>query len=127
MIDNYSSKLDEMYAFDKIVELCENNNVYFIVFRHHVELMNSRTNPGGSDWSGVSWFDNPYRKALDLQFKKDYFTDSVAKVWQKNSLRYVFSRWGYSPNFTFYGYSEVDNWYKDLLGCLLYTSPSPRD
>jgi len=115
MIDNYSSKLDEMYAFDKIVELCENNNVYFIVFRHHVELMNSRTNPGGSDWSGVSWFDNPYRKALDLQFKKDYFTDSVAKVWQKNSLRYVFSRWGYSPNFTFYGYSEVDNWYKDLL------------
>lgn len=115
MIDNYSSKLDEMYAFDKIVELCENNNVYFIVFRHHVELMNSRTNPGGSDWSGVSWFDNPYRKKLELQSKKDYFLDSVAKVWQKNSLRYVFSRWGYSPNFTFYGYSEVDNWYKDLL------------
>ncbi|MDB0011266.1 DUF5060 domain-containing protein [Crocinitomicaceae bacterium] len=115
MIDNYSSKLDEMYAFDNIVELCENNNVYFIVFRHHVELLNSRTNPGGSDWSGVSWFDNPYRKALDLQSKKDYFSDSIAKVWQMNSLRYVFSRWGYSPNFSFYGYSEVDNWYKDLL------------
>ena len=115
VIDNYASKLDEMFAFDKVVELCENNNVYFIVFRHHVELMNSLTNPGGSDWSGVSWYDNPYRKKLNLESKKDYFSDSIALEWQKNSLRYVFSRWGYSPNFSFYGYSEVDNWYKDVL------------
>ena len=115
LIDNYKHKLDEMYAFDKLVELCESNDVYFIVFRHHVELLDSRSNPGGSDWSGVSWFDNPYRKMLDLQSKKDYFSDSIAKEWQMNSLRYVFSRWGYSPNFSFYGYSEVDNWYRDLL------------
>ena len=114
-ISNYKSKLDEMYAFDRIVDLCEANNVYFIIFRHHVELLDSKINPGGSDWSGVSWYDNPYRKLLQLATKKEYFTDSVAKEWQLNSLRYVFSRWGYSPNFSFYGYSEVDNWYKDLL------------
>jgi len=114
-IYNYANKLDEMFAFDKMVDICEKNNVYFILFRHHIELMDSRTNPGGSDWSGVSWFDNPYQQELHLKDKKDYFNDSTALIWQKNSLRYVLSRWGYSPNFAFYGYSEVDNWVKDLI------------
>ena len=114
-IYNYAGKLDEMYAFDKMVDLCEKNNVYFIVFRHHIELMDSKTNPGGSDWSGVSWYDNPYQKQLKLAQKIDYFKDSLALLGQRNSLRYVISRWGYSPNFAFYGYSEIDNWVKDLV------------
>ncbi len=122
-IYNYSTKLDEMFAFDKMVDICEKNNVYFIIFRHHIELMDSRTNPGGSDWSGVSWFDNPYQKELHLKYKKDYFSDSTALIGQKNSLRYVISRWGYSPNFAFYGYSEVDNWVKDLIKEEQLTNP----
>jgi hypothetical protein len=113
--DNYSLKLDEMYAFDRMVELCESNGIYFIVFRHHVELMDSYYNPGGSDWSGVSWFDNPYRIGLSLNKKNDYLTNAEAIEWQKKSLRYVFSRWGYSPSFSFYGYSEINNWYSGIV------------
>ncbi len=122
-ISNYAGKLDEMYAFDKIVDLCEKNDVYFIVFRHHIELMDSKTNPGGSDWSGVSWFDNPYQKQLKLEQKIDYFTDSTALLAQRNALRYVISRWAYSPNFSFYGYSEIDNWIKDLVIEQQHTNP----
>lgn len=113
--NKYNSKLDEMYAFDRMVELCEKNGIYFIIFRHHVELMDSYFNPGGSDWSGVSWFDNPYRTGLALSRKKEYLTNEEAIEWQKKSLRYVFSRWGYSPNFSFYGYSEINNWYSGVL------------
>ena len=114
-IKNYSGKLDEMFAFDKMVELCENNGVYFIAFRHHVELIDSYFNPGGSDWSGVSWYDNPYRSSLHLRSKKEYLTNEEAIKWQLNSLRYVFSRWGYSPSFSFYGYSEINNWYSGII------------
>lgn len=113
--NNYNGKLDEMYAFDKMVELCEKNGIYFIVFRHHVELMESWSNPGGPDWSGVSWFENPYRIGLTLSRKKEYLTDKEAIEWQLKSLRYVFSRWGYSPSFSFYGYSEVNYWVQDMV------------
>lgn len=113
--NNYNVKQDEMYGFDRMVEQCEKNGIYFIVFRHHVELMDSYYNPGGSDWSGVSWFDNPYRIGLALSRKSEYLTDEEAIEWQMNSLRYVFSRWGYSPSFSFYGYSEINNWYSGIV------------
>jgi hypothetical protein len=114
-IKNYNGKLDEMCAFDKMVELCEKNDVYFTIFRHHVELLDSYLNPGGPDWSGVSWFDNPYRTTFKLDRKIDYLTNEEAIKWQMISLRYVFSRWGYSPSFSFYGYSEIDNWCSGFL------------
>lgn len=114
-IKNYTGKLDEMFAFDRMVELCEKNGVYFTIFRHHIELLDSETNPGGSDWSGTSWYDNPYRTELKLNRKKEYLTNKEAIEWQLKSLRYVFSRWGYSTNFSFYGYSEIDNWYKGIV------------
>ncbi len=121
--NNYNGKQDEMYGFDRLVELCEKNGVYFIIFRHHVELMDSYFNPGGSDWSGVSWFDNPYRMGLSLSRKVDYLTNEEAKEWQLKSLRYVFSRWGYSPSFSFYGYSEVNNWYSGIVKDEKKTNP----
>ena len=113
--NNYNGKLDEMYGFDKMVELCEKNGVYFIVFRHHVELMDSHYNPGGPDWSGVSWFENPYRIGLALSRKEEYLTNEEAIEWQLKSLRYVFSRWGYSTSFSFYGYSEVNYWVQGVV------------
>jgi hypothetical protein len=115
VIDNYNGKQDEMFGFDRLVDLCEKNGVYFIVFRHHVELIDSYYNPGFSDWSGVSWFDNPYRTGLSLSRKEEYLTNEEAIEWQLKSLRYVFSRWGYSPNFSFYGYSEVNHWYSGIV------------
>ena len=125
--NNYNGKQDEMYGFDRMVEQCEKNGVYFIVFRHHVELMDSYYNPGGSDWSGVSWFDNPYRIGLALSRKTEYLSDKEAIEWQMKSLRYVFSRWGYSPSFSFYGYSEVNNWYSGIIKDEKKENPKYKD
>ena len=112
--NNYNGKLDEMYAFDKIVDLCEKNGVYFIVFRHHIELQDG-SNTDGTDWSKVSWYENPYKIGLALSGRKEYLTNEEAIEWQLKSLRYVFSRWGYSANFSFYGYSEVNFWVAGLV------------
>ncbi|MEY3236712.1 MAG: hypothetical protein RI883_813, partial [Bacteroidota bacterium] len=112
--NNYKSKFDEMYAFDQLVNLCEDNNVYFTLFRHHVEVLDGG-HPGEPNWDGVSWYENPYRQAFNIQNTEDYFTKEEIIKWQNNSLRYVFSRWGYSPNMAFYSYSEVDRWYSKIF------------
>jgi hypothetical protein len=112
--NNYKSKFDEMYAFDQLVNLCEDNDVYFTLFRHHVEVLDGG-HPGQPNWDGVSWYENPYRQAFKIENMEDYFTKEEIIKWQNNSLRYVFSRWGYSPNMAFYSYSEVDRWYSKIF------------
>lgn len=104
---NYQEKQDEMFAFDHLVELCEQNNVYFILFRHHVEAWE------GAEWMNYRWGNNPYFKDFKGSIM-DYFTDDRMMKTQQSTLRYIYSRWGYSPNMAFYGYSEVDHWYSNL-------------
>ena len=106
--NNYASKLDEMFAFDQVVEKCEKNHVYFTLFRHHVEVMDR------GDWANVRWELNPYKVGMNCTIE-EYFTKPEIIKWQNNCLRYIFSRWGYSSNMAFYSYSEVDNWYTKLL------------
>lgn len=106
--NNYNSKLDEMFAFDKLVEKCEENDIYFTLFRHHVEVMDRE------NWADIRWELNPYHVGLNSTII-DYFSDAKAVEWQNKCLRYIFSRWGYSSNMSFYSYSEVDNWYTKLL------------
>jgi len=105
--DNYHGKQDEMFAFDKMVDMCEQNNVYFILFRHHVEAWE------GADWMDIRWENNPYRKAFNIPIL-GFFTNEEVKKAQLKTLRYIYSRWGYSSNMSFYGYSEVDYWYSKL-------------
>ncbi len=112
--DNYTGKLDEMYGFDEIVEYCTQEEIYFTVFRHHVELFEDPDHIGEASWEGVSWFENPYRKAFGMERQIAYFTDTNALVWQKNCLRYMDARWGYSPKFAFFGFSEINNWYRTM-------------
>ncbi len=102
-ISDYSEKQDEMYAFDRVMQLAEDKEMYAILFRHHVEVK-------GADWDLPNWKNNPYRKHFKLEKPSDYFTNEELRRHQKNSLRYQMARWGYSPFFAFYGYSEVDNW-----------------
>ncbi|TXI84865.1 MAG: DUF5060 domain-containing protein [Crocinitomicaceae bacterium] len=107
--DNYSGKMDEMMGFDRLLDECENNGVYFTLFRHHVEVMDL------NDWDPCKWSTNPYRIAFDLQSVEEYFTNEEVLKWQRNNLRYLFARWGYSPNMAFYSYSEVDRWYSKMM------------
>lgn len=107
--DNYVGKMDEMMGFDRLLDECEANDVYFTLFRHHVEVMDL------NDWDPCKWSTNPYRIAFDLKSVEEYFTNEEVLKWQRNNLRYIFSRWGYSPNMAFYSYSEVDRWYSKMM------------
>jgi len=107
-IRNYDQKQDEMFAYDRLLKKAEDNKMYYIVFRHHVELC-------GPGWGVSNWNNNPYRKAFDLQKESEYFTHPEAIKWQKNNLRYMYSRWGFSPYWAFYGYSELELFYKGII------------
>lgn len=106
--NNYSTKMDEMCAFDDIIDLADSLNLYFILFRHHVEIWE------GESWQTRKWDTNPYKLGFELTDRKEYFTNSNVIKWQKNALRYIFSRWGYATSFSIYQYQEVDNWIKDM-------------
>ena len=105
---NYDKKQDEMFAYDRLLKKAEDHKMYYIIFRHHVEIC-------GPGWGVSNWNNNPYRKAFDLQKQSEYFTNPEVIKWQKNNLRYMYSRWGYSPYWTFYGYSELELFYKGII------------
>ena len=105
---NFTSKQDEMFAFDELMLHLEQKQMYAIVFRHHVEV-------NGEHWAVANWENNPYHKRFKLSSELEYFKDEEVKKVQKWSLRYQIARWGDAPYFSHYGYSEVDNWYKPLI------------
>ncbi|MFT7344058.1 MAG: hypothetical protein ACI9XP_000638 [Lentimonas sp.] len=107
-LNSYEDKQDEMYGFDQVMTQCEDLKMYAIIFRHHVEIM-------GDDWDVPNWKNNPVRKKFQLQSVKEYYTNEEARKLEKQNLRYIYSRWGYSPYWSFYGYSEVEKWYEDMV------------
>ncbi len=97
-LDNYSSRLAEMFLFDDLIDYAQLRNLYFILFRHHTEVNHF-------------WKDNPYVKAYGLTDNPNgYYTNEEIIKQQQNTLRYIFARWGYSPSFAFYEYQEIDRW-----------------
>jgi hypothetical protein len=107
-INEYSEKQDEMYAFDKLMQTIEEKEIYSIVFRHHVEV-------NGDHWDLPNWENNPYRKGFNLQKPSEYFTNPDCIKLQNNSIRYQIARWGSCQYFSFFGYSEIDNWLKPMI------------
>jgi hypothetical protein len=105
---NYSTKMPQMWEFDQLVEHAQKLELYFILFRHHTEVCT------GESWDVSKWDNNPYKIAFNLKSREEYFSNEEVLKWQKNNLRYLFSRWGYSTSFAFYEYQEVDMWYRDL-------------
>tara|TARA_R110000737_G_scaffold233265_1_gene246555 strand:+ start:21802 stop:23916 length:2115 start_codon:yes stop_codon:yes gene_type:complete len=105
---NYNEKQDEMFGLDRVFQKAEDNKMYYIIFRHHVEIV-------GPGWGVSNWNNNPYRKALNLESLRGYYENPEAIKWQKNNLRYMYARWGYSPYWSFYGYSELEHFYKGMI------------
>ncbi|MBL4593850.1 MAG: hypothetical protein JKX68_08555, partial [Flavobacteriales bacterium] len=105
---NYTSKMPQMWEFDELLEHSQRLGLYFILFRHHTEIDKLES------WEVSRWTNNPYKIGFDLKNRIDYFTNEEIVKWQKNTLRYIFSRWGYNTSFAFYEYQEVDIWLREL-------------
>jgi hypothetical protein len=107
-VHNYTSKQDEMFGFDRLLATAEKNQIYAILFRHHVEIM-------GAAWDLPNWQNNPYRKQFQFEKISDYFTNPEAIKLQHMNLRYMYARWGYSPYWSFYGYSELEKFIDPMI------------
>lgn len=99
---NYSPRMIPMWEMDRLLDHFAELEMYFMTFRHHIELRNA-------DF----WSQNPFRLGLGLTNQDEYFTNAEALEWQRNCTRYMMARWGYSVNWMGYTYSEVDNWLID--------------
>lgn len=105
---NYAGKLAGLWELDRIFEACEAKDIYLLVFRHHVELLE------GEVWDVVMWEKNGYKNAFNLTNRRAYFQNPEAIKWHQYCLRYLEARYGYSTSFTFYSYAEMDNWLKGV-------------
>jgi hypothetical protein len=106
---NYDMRQGAMWEYDKYIDKAQEYGMYFTIYRHHIEVET------GEPYDTPFWDFNPYKSLFNLTNRNDYFTNNNILQLQKKCLRYIFSRWGYTPNFAFYGYTEVNNWYKDLI------------
>ncbi len=105
---NYTEKLAPFCELDKIIDLSDELDLHFIAFRHHVEMGD------GHSWESARWALNGYTTKLNLKSRLEYFTSPEALKWQRNELRYIMARWGYSTSFNFFGYSEIEGWIAHL-------------
>jgi hypothetical protein len=94
------------YRLDQVMKLAEDNGVY-------IEFVwgGQPDEATVSTLSGWSWANNPYNVAQGgfLNSNYEFFSDATAKNYVKRKLRYVFSRWGYSPAiFSWESLNEID-------------------
>lgn len=99
--NNYNPRMHAMWEFDRILDQFADLEMYFLSYRHHIEIL---------DWR---WEENPFKLAFGLLDQEEYFSNPEVLRWQKNATRYMFSRWGYSANWMGYSYSEVDKWLEE--------------
>ncbi len=78
------------FYLDWLHEYCEVQDIYVMLCLHHHGQVSTQVNP--------NWSDNPYNAANGgmCPTTLDFFTDSMAKAYTKNRLRYIVARWGYS-------------------------------
>ena len=119
---NYAGRQNRAWALDWVFDKLEQKNIYCqLHFLVHDELRTG-VNPG--------WDDNPYKNTNGgpCANPQDFFTNSTAKKYFKQKLRYSNARWGYSSylhsweimsevdNVSFYNsnYSQIFNWLLEI-------------
>lgn len=94
---NYTQRQSFMFEFDSIIEFAEHNNIYF-------QIIGDSFGP-----YIMGWPYNPYQTIPGIQTPLDVFDSEVAREYYKQRIRYIFSRWGYSPAFCMFEIiNEID-------------------
>ncbi|MDZ7740243.1 MAG: T9SS type A sorting domain-containing protein [Bacteroidota bacterium] len=105
-LGNYGARQSNAWKLDWIMQEFEARDILCsLVLCIHDELIYSNN-------SNNHWDHNPYNdeNGGPCAEPQDFFTNSTARDFFKNKLRYVNSRWGYSPNILMYEMlSESDN------------------
>lgn len=110
-IEDYSTRLDEAYEMDLIIEMMSENGVYvdLSIFQHGMFSLetNSMWDSDSSYWYVSRYGYNPYSDVLSSP--GEFFTSSYAIKWTENYLKYIVARYGSSDNILSYElFNEVD-------------------
>ena len=107
---------DTAKRLDELLDIAKKKDLYIILcIDTYSNLM-----PEAGHWAEERWDANPYNKEKGGPCEKpeDFFTHPEAKHIYKNRLRYIISRWSYSPNilaFEFWNeYNAPSEWVKEM-------------
>ncbi|QNH63698.1 DUF5060 domain-containing protein [Hymenobacter sediminicola] len=88
----YDARQNRAYDLDALVEQAARRRVYLQV------AISSVTELFDSESFGRAWQKHPYRQLLGPNASNlSFFTDSLSRQLFRQRIRYVMSRWGYSP------------------------------
>jgi len=110
---------------DKLIKLAKKRNIYIILC---LDTYGSLMDEEGS-WGEGRWEVNPYnaKNGGPCERAEDFFTNSEAKRWYKNKLRYIISRWGYSPNILAFElwneYNAPKKWVREMATFIEENNP----
>ena len=149
-LNNYYKRLNSAWEFDRVVELCEEIGLDIdFTTMNHTHLMRLADFDIFSDWNQGSltpvhssnppqWTGDPecvypddvdwgycYSRELSISDPEEFLTDPEARKFWQYRLRYITSRWGYSPKLVMVGVvSEANN--IGVGGELLWTGQCTR-
>ena len=111
-----SYNLPDSKKIDRLLKAAKEYGVYIIlVLDSYGSLMKER-----GTWNEGVWHKNPYNSDRGGPCKdpKDFFISNHARSLYKKRLKYIFSRWGYSPNilaFEFWNETNVPiDWLEEM-------------
>ncbi|MCL5996830.1 MAG: DUF5060 domain-containing protein [Chloroflexi bacterium] len=96
-------RLDRAWLLDQVLRMAEERGIYVILVLINHGAFNKTINP--------EWDSNPYNAALGgpCEQPEDFATDTQARKFFKQRLRYMVARWSYSPNLLAWEWwNEVD-------------------
>ena len=105
-LGSYNSR--DCAKVDSIIKAAKKHGIYIIlVLDTYGSLMEER-----GPWGENTWKINPYNKTKGGPCEKpwEFFTNEEAKKYYKNRLKYIISRWSYSPHvMAFELWNEIDS------------------
>jgi len=130
-LGNYSPKLGQAWEFDRILDYCDQQQIYFIFCALMHAPLESRTDEKDGVLPGIRWetycyndndktrLDIPAEQRMGIHEAIEFYSNEKAKDHVKNYFRYLSARYGYSSSLTGWQLmSEVDETaeYRDKEG-----------
>lgn len=122
-LGSYQMRQNRSWEFDKVMDLCSDINLYVDMNIEVTANIDEWSRPTFDDNEAYQhwiypWQNSPYNEdarqhsfndggplkngLIGVDSREEFFDNNTAKKYYKNKLRYIMSRWGYSPNIAFY-------------------------
>ena len=92
-LGNYNKRHHKLCEYDRLTGIADSLGMYALMQPHITVIKKANA------WEDFYWENNPYYVHIaEVKEPIDFFTSDSAKIFFKRKLRYILSRWGYSPS-----------------------------